>query len=105
VDALKTTAAAKIPDIFERAGWLGPSLADSDKVLHRIHPLVLSTEVTLANGFPYKFRDSRFPASRPGVQGGPEVIVKVQLSSPHDVYHTSLADYDWMTGGGHQSRK
>ena len=87
--AFQTTTAPKSPDIFDRVARLGLSLADSDKVLHRLHSLVPATEVTFANGFPHEFRDSGFRASRPGVQRIPEVIVKVQLRSPHDVYDTS----------------
>lgn len=89
MEAFQTAAAPKLPDIFDRIAELSPSLADSDKVLHRSHPLVLSTEVTLANGFPYEFRDGGLRASRTGMQRIPEMIVKVQLRSPHDVYYTS----------------
>jgi hypothetical protein len=85
MEAFQTAAAAKIPDQFDHVSGLSPPLTDSDKVLHRFHALILPTEVTLANRASHKFRDRGFLASRAGVQGIPEVIIKVQLRSPHDV--------------------
>jgi hypothetical protein len=103
MEAFQTATAAKTPDVLDRVGGFSPPLADSDKLLHRIHPLVLSTEVTLANSFPYELRDGGLRASRAGVQRIPQMIVKVQLRSPHDVYYTSPSALDINPEIGNQS--
>jgi hypothetical protein len=89
VKPVQTAASTKASHILDRIEGFGRFLANPDKFLHRLHLLVPPAQVTPTNGFPYKFRDGSLPASRTSMKGRPEVIVKVKLCAPHDVYRTS----------------
>jgi hypothetical protein len=87
---LQTVASAQTLNILHRIDGLGAFLANPDEFLHRLHLLVPPAEVTLPNGFPHEFRDGGLSTPCASVKGIPEMVVEVQLRSPHDVYYTSL---------------
>jgi hypothetical protein len=89
VKPVKTVASAKTLHIFHRIGSAGAFLANPDEFPHRLHLLVPPAEVTLANGLPHEFGDGSSLTRRARVKSVPEVVVKVQLRPPHDVYYTS----------------
>lgn len=99
---VQASASTKTSHILERIERFGTILANSDEFPHRLHLLVPPAQVTFPNGFPHKFRDGRLPASRASMKGRPEVIVKVKLRAPHDVYYTSSSvrpadEEEWPT--------
>ena len=87
---VQTFTPAKASNILNGIDGFGGSLANSDESLHRLHLLLLLSEVTLTNCFPHEFRDGSLSTPCSSVKGIPEMIVKVQLRPPHDVYYTSL---------------
>jgi hypothetical protein len=90
VESIQTVTTAEILNILHRIEGFGAFLTNPDELLHRPHLLVALAEVTLPNGFAHEFGDGRLAAPCSRVKGIPEVFVKVQLRSPHNVYYTSL---------------
>ncbi len=88
--AVQAAASAKASNILHRIEGFGAFLANPDEFLHRLHLLVPPGKVTLTKGFPYQFRDGSSSTPCASVKGIPEMIVEVQLRSPHNVYYTSL---------------
>lgn len=86
---VQTVASAETLNILHRTEGYGAFLANPDEFLHRLHLLVPPAEVTLPNGFPHQFRDGSLSTPCTSVKGIPEVFVKVQLRTPHNVYCTS----------------
>jgi len=92
VEPIQPVASPKLSDILRTVEDCGTSPANADEFLHRLNPLIPPAEVTLANGFAHEFRDGGFLTPGASVKGMPELIVKVQLCSPHDVYCTSAQE-------------
>ena len=87
--AVQAAASAKASNILHRIAGFGAFLANPNEFLHRLHLLVPLGKVTLTKGFPHEFRDGSSSTPRASVKSIPEMIVEVQLRSPHDVYYTS----------------
>jgi hypothetical protein len=98
VKPVQTVASAKILNILHRIESAGAFLANPDEFPHRLHLLVPSAEVTLANGLPHEFRDGSSLTRCARVKSVPEIVVKVQLRPPHDVYYTSSSPHDKYVG-------
>jgi len=85
---VQTATPAKTSNILHRIKGFGALLANPDEFLHGFYPLVPPAETTFTNGFRHEFGDGSVSTPGASVQGIPEVIVKVQLRSPHNVYCT-----------------
>ncbi len=77
-------AAAESSDIGGFRGF-GTVLADANELVHGFRPLVALAEVVLADGCADEFGYGCFLAAGAGVEGGPEIVVEVELGTPHDV--------------------
>lgn len=89
MEAVQPIASPKAAHVIDRVGGLSAFAANADELLHRFGPLVARAQITLAYGFPNQRGHGSFMASRLCVKGSPEVVLKIQLGSPHDVYYTS----------------
>ena len=93
VKPFQTVTPAKTPDIIYRINYridgLRCLLANSDECLHGFHPLLAPAQVAFADRFPHEFRNGGLSAAGASVKGAPEVVVKIKLGSPHDVYSSS----------------
>ena len=87
--AVQAVASTKASNILHRIERFGAFLANPDEFLHRLHLLVPPGKVTLTKGFPNEFRDGSSSTPCASVKGVPQMIVEVQLGSPHNVYYTS----------------
>jgi hypothetical protein len=89
VKPIHTITPAETSHVLHGVEWLGPIVTNSDELLHSLHLFVPLAEISIANGFPHKFRDAGLSIPGVSVQGIPEMIVEIKLGPPHDVYYTS----------------
>jgi hypothetical protein len=89
MEAVQPAAAAETSNILHTVRQIGTSLSNANELLHRLSLLIPPAEVTLASGFPHQFRDGSLLTPGAGVKGIPELLIEVELCSPHDVYYTS----------------
>ena len=74
---------------FGRVGQVGTIFPDSDEGLHGFTTLIQITEITLSSRLTNQIGDGRPLAAGPCVEGIPQIVVKIELGSSHDVYYTS----------------
>lgn len=61
-------------------------LADSNKALHGLFSFFQVADVAFANSLTDQFGDGGRLALRAGVEGAPEVLVKIELRTLHNVF-------------------
>jgi len=74
---VQTLAAAKVAHIFHRIGRFRASPTNADECLHRLHPLILLSEIPFPDRFAHEFRDRGRLGARSGVKSVPEIFVEV----------------------------
>jgi hypothetical protein len=84
VKAVQAAASAKASNILHRIEGRA-FLANPDEFLHGLHLLVPPGKVSLTKGFPHQFREGSFSSPSARVKSVPEIVIEVQLRSPHNV--------------------
>jgi hypothetical protein len=82
---VQTVASAEASDLLSRVVGYGAIFANPDEFFHCLPSLVLPTDVTLMDSSTHEFGDCRLLPFCVGLKDLPEVIIQVQLHSPHAV--------------------